>query len=146
MKTMSATLVSVLLAACPALAEDTYRSTMNGTVTIQVVPQEPTEPKAAPRSLDSLTIRFAPPSEAADEDDVEKRLSECGARWNRTLHASKLPLPKNVERYIAYYEKWKNYPAQRPPKPPESASVPTRASYRAYMAACLGEVTEQCSE
>ena len=104
-----ATLVLFALLACPAFADDTYQSTVSGTLTRQVAPQTPAEEPAKLLVTETLTLHVVHPSEAAEE--------------------------KRTKDYRDYYDKWKDFPAQRPPKLP--LPMLTRISYRACMAECL---------
>lgn len=137
MKIMSATLVSLALMIGPAPAEDAYQSTMSGNVTIEVVPKDTTKGETRPKPAETLTIRFVPPPKPVDvdEDDIQQKLKLCGDKWNKKLDDYEAHLPK-LQKYLAYYKKWEDHPAQRPPKSPEP--LLTRASYRACMYACLG--------
>jgi hypothetical protein len=146
MKMMSATLVSLALmslAAAPAAAETQYPSTMSGTVKIEVMPQDQAKATSAAKPGETLTIRFVEPAKppAVDDDDIGQRLTQCGEKWNRKLDAHQAHLSK-LRRYLAYYDKWEGYPAQRPPKSPEP--VLTRASYRACIYECLGDRRVTC--
>jgi hypothetical protein len=144
MKSMSAALVTVALLACPAAAEERYQSMMSGDVTIKVVPVDAATGASQPQSGENLTVRFVPPPkpEHENEDGVWRKLRSCGKDWDDKLHAHNQALAR-LEKYIAYYEKWRNSPAQRPPKPPEPDL--TRASYRACMYQCLGDRRSECT-
>jgi hypothetical protein len=143
MKIMSATLVSLVLMAAPAVAETQYPSTMSGTVTIEVLPQDQAKAPSAAKPGDTLTIRFVEPPKPVepDEDDIGQKLTKCGEKWNKKLDAYEAHLSK-LQRYLAYYDKWEGYPAQRPPKSPEPRL--TRASYRACIYSCLGDRRVVC--
>jgi hypothetical protein len=58
----------------------------------------------------------------------------CGAKWNAKLKAYNDEVERTKD-YRDYYDKWKDFPAQRPPKLP--LPMLTRISYRACMAECL---------
>ena len=136
MKIMSGALASAVLMASPAAAETPYQSTTTGSMKIEVAPQ-------VPKPGDTLTIRFwtppKPPAEA--DDDPAEKLKKCGEKWNKKLAAYEAQLPK-LNRYLAYYRKWENDPAQRPPKSPEP--LLTRESYRACIYSCLGDRRARC--
>jgi hypothetical protein len=113
MKLVPAVLSTALLLAAPAFAQ-----TVVGT--------------AVDRAL-------APPPATAD--DIQQKLKSCGDWWKRKLGDYEHGLSRQRQ-YQAYYEKWKNYPAQRPPKSQEP--VLTRATYRLCMYECLGDATAKC--
>jgi hypothetical protein len=143
MKMMSAALVSLTLFASPAAAETKYQSMMSGNVKIEVTPQG-AKGEAQPKAGDTLTIHFvAPPKKSADgdDDDPAKKLEQCGEKWNKKLADYEKRLTK-LKTYVAYYDKWAKYPAQRPPKLGEP--LLTRESYRACMYECLGDSTFAC--
>ena len=136
MQIMSGALASLALMALPAAAETQAQSTREGSVKIEVAPQ-------VPKPGDTLTIRFwTPPKPAAGaEDDPAARLKRCGEKWNRKLAAYEAGLPK-LKKYLAYYGKWENDAAQRPPQSPEP--LLTREDYRACMYQCLGDRRARC--
>src|SRR5262249_37016224 len=116
MKILPVTLVSLALLAAPAAAETQYQSTMSGNVKIEVTPQDARGEEGRKRG-DSLTIHFVEPPKKPPEvdDDPAEKLRQCGEKWNKKLAAYEKSLPK-LRKYIAYYDKWESYPAQRPPK------------------------------
>lgn len=142
MKTTSATLLSLALLAVPAAAETQYQSTMSGSVKLEVVPQD-AKGQAQPKPGDTLTIRFVAPPKKPDErdDDPAKKLAQCGEKWNKKLADYEKRLPK-LKKYVAYYDKWARYAAQRPPKLGEP--LLTRESYRSCMYECLGDSAFTC--
>ncbi len=90
----------------------------------------------------SLALLAAPAAaETQYQDDPAHKLKLCGEKWNRKLAAYEAGLPK-LKTYLAYYDKWERYPAQRPPKSPEPQL--TRESYRACMYECLGDTSATC--
>ena len=101
--------------------------------------------QAQPKPGDALTIHAVPspkpPAESNDDDDPALKLKRCGEKWNRKLAAYEKGLPK-LKKYLAYYNKWDGYPAQRPPKSP--VPLLTRESYRACLYECLGDTTVVC--
>jgi len=135
MKITFGALASLALAA-PATAETQSQSTTKGSVQIQVAPQ-------VPKPGDTLTIRFwTPPKPPANsDDDPAERLKLCGEKWDRKLAAYEAQLPK-LKKELAYYRRWGNDVAQRPPKPPEPQL--TREDYRACMYQCLGDRRARC--
>ena len=143
MKLMSATLVSVALIAGPAAAETQYQSTMSGTVKIEVTPKVSAGGQAQPKPGETLTIHFVQPPKPAepDDEDAAQKIKRCGEKWNNKLKAYEELLPK-LEKYIAYRKKWENYPAQRPPNPPDP--LLTRTTYRTCMYACLDNKLARC--
>jgi hypothetical protein len=143
MKMMSATLVLLTTTLCAAAAEDSYRSTMSGNVTIEVRAKDGRNAQAASKSADTLTIHFVQPPKPTepDEDDIAQRLKRCGEKWNKKLDAYEKGLPK-LQRYLAYYKKWEAYPAQRPPRSAEP--LLTRTTYRTCMYACLQDRLAGC--
>ncbi len=87
---------------------------------------------------------LAPPSSAqpgAGSAAEQRTLESCGKKWNDKLKHYEKEREQTVD-YRDYYERWKNFPAQRPPK--LSISKLTRASYRLCMAECLGDPTAIC--
>jgi hypothetical protein len=143
MKTMSATLVLLGLTICSAAAEDSYRSTMTGNVTIEVAPNDADKAPADAKAGENLTIRFVPPPKPseADEDDVAQKLTSCGEKWNKKLKAYDSGARKR-DKYLAYYQRWERYPAQRPPRLGEPTL--TRTTYRTCMYACLQNQLDGC--
>ncbi len=144
MKSMSMAVVTVALLGCPAVAADErYQSTMTGDVTIKVVPVDPATGAAQPQSGEDLTIRFAPPPKraAGTQNALWEKLRSCGKKWNDKLRAYEEE-SQTREAYLAYYDKWKDHPAQRPPK--SSEPILTRASYRACIYQCLDPRQPPC--
>ncbi len=143
MKTMCATLVLLGLTIGPAAAEDTYRSTMSGNVTIEVVPKDADKAPTAAKPGENLTIRFVPPPkpDEPDANDVAKKLKACGDKWNKKLKAYDAGA-RTRDKYLAYYRRWEDYPAQRPPKSGEPPL--SRATYRTCMYECLQDTSEGC--
>ena len=141
MKIASATLASLALTAAPAVAQTEYPSTMSGTVKIEMAAPDAKAPQ--PKPGDTLTIRVVTPPKPAetDEGDPARKLRQCGDKWNRKLAAYEKRWPK-LKAELAYYDKWANHPAQRPPKPSEP--LLTRESYRACIYECLGDATFSC--
>jgi len=144
MKILSASFLGLFLGlallAAPAAAQAEYPSVMSGTVKIEMAAPRPTQTKPG----DTLTIRVVmppTPPAASDEDGPAAKLRHCGDRWNKKLAAYEKRWPK-LKADLAYYNKWANYPAQRPPKPPEP--LLTRESYRACIYACLGDASVSC--
>jgi hypothetical protein len=142
MKIICATFLPLALMAAPAAAETQYQSTMSGSVKVDVVPPD-AKGQAQPKPDDTLAIRFVPPPKKSAEidDDPAQKLEQCGEKWNKKLAAYEKRLPK-LKKYLAYYDKWASYPAQRPPKLGER--LLTRESYRACMYECLGDSTVAC--
>jgi len=142
MKLMSATLVSLALMASPLAAETQYRSTLSGSVKIEVTPQD-AKGLAQPKPVETLTIQVFHPGKPADGDegDAQQKLKQCAEKWNRKLKAYEAGLPK-LQKYLGYYAKWEDYPAQRPPKSPDPQL--TRTDYRACIYECLGDRTATC--
>src|SRR5215467_350463 len=87
MKIVSTACVSLVLMASSAVAESAYRSTMSGTLKIEVT--RDAKAQAEPKPGEALTIRIVQPPKTpeADEDDVAKRLEACGEKWNAKLDA-----------------------------------------------------------
>jgi hypothetical protein len=143
MKTMSATLVLLGLTICSAAAEDTYRSTMSGNLTIEVAPKDADKAPADAKAGEDLTIRFVPPPKPTepDEDDIASKLQSCGEKWNKKLKAYDRDARKR-EKYLAYSRKWGRYAAQRPPRLDEPKL--TRTIYRVCMYACLQNQLDSC--
>ena len=140
MKIMSASFLSLALLAAPAAAQAEYPSVMSGTVKIEMAAPGPAQTKPG----DTLTIRVVTPRKppaASDEDDPAVKLRQCGDKWNRKLADYEKRWPK-LKAELAYYAKWANHPAQRPPKPPEP--LLTRESYRACIYECLGDRRVTC--
>ena len=77
----------------------------------------------------------------AERRELALQLRQCGDKWNRKLAAYEKGLPK-LKKYLAYYNKWDGYPAQRPPRSP--VPLLTRESYRACLYECLGDTTVVC--
>jgi hypothetical protein len=107
------------------------------------VRQKQAEGAAQPQTSQPLTVQFVHPSAAADDsDEAELRdLEACGARWNAKLKDYKEKLAQAAG-YRTYFDKWEDFPAQRPPRLP--LPILTRASYRACMAECLHEGGAVC--
>ena len=146
MKPIFATLAPLALLttlSAPAFAEETYPATVGGTVTVQAVAPKPAEGPGKPPTSETLTIHFVHPSAAADEgeDPEQHDLEACGAKWNAKLKAYREQLAQTKD-YRTYFDKWRDFPAQRPPQLP--LPVLTRASYRACMAECLHEGGAVC--
>ncbi len=143
MKLISTTLVLSALFIAPAVADETYQSTLSGTLTVQPVSPQPAEGSAKPPATETLTLHVVhPAADAEDSGEAELRdLEACGARWNAKLKDYKAKLAQS-EGYRTYFDKWEDFPAQRPPKLP--LPILTRASYRACMAECLGEPGAIC--
>ncbi len=140
MKMLSAAFVSCVLVVAPAWAgDDAYRSTVSGTVKIEIVP-----PKAArdgapgPRTPQTLTIEVvSPPKPAPDAVPTgEQRLRRCDEGWNKkiTKRAAK------DDGYQAYVAAHAAFPAQAAPRKPAL----TRLEYRRCMYACLGDSRPAC--
>jgi hypothetical protein len=143
MKTMCTTLVLLGLTIGSAAADDTYRSSLSGNVTIEVVPKDADKAPATAKPGENLTIRFVPPPkpDEPEANDVAKKLEACGDKWNKKLKAYDAGA-RQRDKYLAYYKRWEDYPAQRPPKlaePPLS-----RTTYRTCMYACLHDASEGC--
>jgi hypothetical protein len=134
--------MSFALMASPLSAEPQSRSTPSGTVKIEMTAQD-ADGQTRPKPDDALTIHIVQPPHPADvdEDQIQQKLAKCGAKWNKKLDDYQARLPK-LKKYRAYYDKWENYAAQRPPRSPEP--LLTRASYRACMYECLGDVRVAC--
>jgi hypothetical protein len=144
MKIVSATLVSLVLTAAPAAAQAEYPATMSGSAKIEMVPPDAkgVQGQAQPKLGDRLTIQLAaPPKQETDEEAPAVKLRQCGDKWNRKLAAYEKDLPK-LKKYLAYFNKWQSYPAQRPPK--SATPLLTRATYRACIYECLGDTTVSC--
>ena len=75
------------------------------------------------------------------ENAEQRNLEFCDVKWNEKLRKNHCKL-EEAKVYRIYYDKWKDSPAQRPPKPP----IPelTRASYRQYVANCLQDIMARC--
>jgi len=140
MKIVSAACMSLALMASSAVAEGEYRSTMSGTVKIEM---KDAKGQAAPKAGETLTIQVVQPPNApqADADDAAQRLKACGEKWNVKLAAYEKRLPK-LKKERAYRDRLAGFPAQQPPKPGEP--LLTRASYRTCMYACLQEKFDRC--
>jgi hypothetical protein len=130
MKIVSAALVSCVLVAAPAWAEeDAYRSTVSGTVKIEIVPPKAAQDRAqAPRKL---TIELVAPPRPALDDVVtrEERLRRCDERWSKKVAKRR----KKDAGYQTYVDERAAFPAQA--APPEA--LLTRLEYRRCMYACL---------
>ena len=102
-----------------------------------------TQSQARPPATQAPEVRVEPASASSAEDKaaVQRDLESCGAKWNKKLKAYEITLEQTKD-YRNYFEKWKDFSAQRPPKLP----IPelTRASYRQCMAQCLGDETAAC--
>ena len=140
MKIVSAACLSLVLIASSAVAETEYRSTMSGTVKIEM---KDAKGQAAPKAGETLTIQVVQPPKApeADEENAAQRLKACGEKWNTKLAAYEKRLPK-LKKYLAYYDSFAGFAAQQPPKSPEIQL--TRADYRACMYACLQQKFDRC--
>ena len=143
MKLISATLALSALFAASAVADETYQSTLSGTLTVQAAPPQSAENPAKPQTTETLTLHVVhPPAAADDSEEAEVHdLEACGAKWNAKLKAYKDELAQTKD-YRTYFDTWEGFPAQRPPKLP--LPVLTRASYRACMAECLHEGGATC--
>jgi hypothetical protein len=123
MKLISATLLPLVLLTGSAIAEPSSRC-------------------KSPAPVQALTPQPAPAPACKTDDEArnteQRNLETCDADWQKELkdHNDKL---ERATAYRNYYDKWRDSPAQRPPKLP----IPelTRASYRQYMASCLRDRT-----
>lgn len=86
-------------------------------------------------------IAFACGTGDEPENADQRNLEFCDIKWKEKLMKNHCEL-EEAKVYRIYYEKWKDSPAQRPPKLP----IPqlTRANYRQYMANCLQDIMERC--
>src|SRR5262249_54271424 len=122
MKLISATLLPLVLLTNSATAQPTFQC---------LSPAQSQTPQLAP----------APACKTDKSKNAEHNLKTCDTMWNEKLKAHNGEVEQTTA-YRSYYDKWKDLPAQRPPK----LSIPdlTRASYRQYMYNCLREITEVC--
>lgn len=89
----------------------------------------------------ALTTAFACGTDGQAKNAEQRNLEFCDAKWKEKLNKNHCEL-EQAKVYRSYYDKWKDSPAQRPPRLPISEL--TRASYRQYMYACLQDITEKC--
>ena len=144
MKIVFAALVSCALATAPAWADDVYRSTVSGTVKIDIVRPKSTpaaDQAQAPQTPQKLTIELALPPEPADgaaateEATQEERLKSCDRKW-----AKKVAENADNNGYQAYAEQHAGSAAQAAPP----RLVLMRLQYRQCMYECLGLEHADC--
>ena len=97
MKAVWLMLASLAWLAAPACADETYQSTMSGSVTIKVTPDSASTTSEGDHTL---TINFVKPKKQDEATGKQHDLDRCGNAWNKKFAALKKKEQKATSRAV----------------------------------------------